>query len=90
MEDEKSEKISISMPKPVLVAMENYVATLPNETRSGWLTELAMQELGKQGLLPGSDRAELDAAVAEVGGLSEAVEVLRRSARRREAIVASR
>lgn len=65
MEDVKVEKISVSMPKHILDAMERHVASIPSESRSGWLTGLAVRELESVGVLGDSqDIAKLTAKVA--------------------------
>lgn len=46
-----------------------------------WLAEAARQRLEREGMLPGNPNAEVLAAANEVG-LSKAVEVLRKAARR--------
>lgn len=55
MEDEKAEKISISVPKPILAAMDRHVSTVPSESRSGWLTGLAARELESLGVMGESE-----------------------------------
>jgi protoporphyrinogen oxidase len=86
MEDDKAEKISVSMPKPVLAAMEMHLETLPTETRSSWLTGLVIKELAKEGMMPGNAKAEYIAAGEEMG-FSRALEALRNASRRKGAQV---
>lgn len=64
MEDEKAEKISISVPSPILTAMERHLKTLPRETRSSWLTDLATRELESAGAL--GESAEVAKITAKV------------------------
>lgn len=72
MNGEKTQKISISMPTGVLAAIDQHVAEIPSETRSGWLTRLAAKELQPIGPMS----SELSAAIAEVGGPAAAIEIL--------------
>jgi metal-responsive CopG/Arc/MetJ family transcriptional regulator len=68
MSDEKSEKISISLPSDVLAAMDAHVAEI-RETRSGWIQSMAVRELQNVGRLARSEDhcANLFAAAEEVG-----------------------
>lgn len=55
MEDEKFEKLSISMPVSVLSAMERHIATIPSANRSSWLTTVAVKELEAAGAMGESE-----------------------------------
>lgn len=48
-----------------------------------WATEAIRQRLSREGMLPGNPRAEINAAIEEVG-VDRALEVLKKAVRRKQ------
>lgn len=66
--------------------VENAAAVSPQEKTGPYIVEAVRQRLQREGLLPVNERAEVLAAIEEIG-VGPALEVLRRASRRKGAQV---
>jgi hypothetical protein len=63
--------------------IEGVAATSPEKKVGPWITEACRQRLEREGLLPNNPRAEVLAAIEEIG-VDRAIEVLRKAIRRKD------
>lgn len=74
------------MTEELWVLVEDRAPNTPGKDRSGYITNLVEEDLRQAGLIPGNERAEINAAIDEIGE-GQALEILRRASRRKGAQV---
>lgn len=64
-------------------AVESAAAVSTEKKPSPYIAEAVRQRLAREGMLPGNPRAEINAAIEEVG-VDRALEVLKKAVRRKQ------